>query len=132
MFGFLVWGHHMFVTGKHVYRHGVFVAELPGRGSVRDQGLQLDGNYVPRLDLVRYTNALRVWVYRLVYDRRPYGLVSRELGADVQLTDTYFVVAHFHYVMVGGMVMAFMGGIHFWWPKMTGGCIPKDGPNSPP
>jgi cytochrome c oxidase subunit I len=39
---------------------------------------------------------------------------------DVHLTDTYFVVAHFHYVMVGGMVMAFLGGMHYWWPKITG------------
>ena len=42
------------------------------------------------------------------------------MATDIHLHDTYFVVAHFHYVMVGGMVMAFLGGLHFWWPKMTG------------
>ena len=42
------------------------------------------------------------------------------LGVDIHLHDTYFVVAHFHYVMMGGTVMAFLGGIHYWWPKMTG------------
>jgi cytochrome c oxidase subunit 1 len=42
------------------------------------------------------------------------------MGIDLHIHDTYFIVAHFHYVMVGGMVMAFMGGLHFWWPKMTG------------
>ena len=48
------------------------------------------------------------------------GLFLSTLGVDVHLHDTYFVVAHFHYVMVGGMVMGFLCGLHFWWPKMTG------------
>ena len=48
------------------------------------------------------------------------GLFLASLGMDVHLTDTYFVIAHFHYVMVGGAIMGFLGGIHFWWPKMFG------------
>ena len=48
------------------------------------------------------------------------GLFLATLGLDVHMHDTYFVVAHFHYVMVGGMVMAFLAGVHFWWPKMIG------------
>ncbi len=48
------------------------------------------------------------------------GLFLACLGMDVHLTDTYFVVAHFHYVMVGGAVMGFLGGIHYWWPKIFG------------
>jgi cytochrome c oxidase subunit 1 len=48
------------------------------------------------------------------------GLFLAALAADVHLSDTYFVIAHFHYIMVGGMVTAFMGGLHFWWPKITG------------
>ena len=48
------------------------------------------------------------------------GLFLGAMGLDVHLTDTYFVVAHFHYVMVGGQVIAYLGGIHYWWPKMTG------------
>jgi cytochrome c oxidase subunit 1 len=47
------------------------------------------------------------------------------LGFDVHVTDTYFVVAHFHYIMVGGMVLAFMGGLHYWWPKITGRLYPE-------
>jgi cytochrome c oxidase subunit 1 len=48
------------------------------------------------------------------------GLFLAATALDVSLTDTYFVVAHFHYIMVGGSVMAYLGGIHFWWPKVTG------------
>ena len=39
---------------------------------------------------------------------------------DIHMHDTYFVVAHFHYIMVGGAIMGYLGGIHFWWPKITG------------
>ena len=53
------------------------------------------------------------------------GLFLAALGLVVHLTDTYFVVAHFHYVMVGGMVMAYIGGLHFWWPKMSGRLYPE-------
>jgi cytochrome c oxidase subunit 1 len=48
------------------------------------------------------------------------GLFLAVMGLDVHLTDTYFVIAHFHYIMVGGAIMAYMGGLHFWWPKITG------------
>jgi cytochrome c oxidase subunit I len=53
------------------------------------------------------------------------GLYLATLGLDIHLTDTYFVVAHFHYIMVGGAIMAFLGGLHFWWPKMTGRMYPE-------
>jgi cytochrome c oxidase subunit 1 len=48
------------------------------------------------------------------------GLFLAALGIDVHVHDTYFVVAHFHYIMVGGMVIAYLAGIHFWWPKISG------------
>ncbi len=53
------------------------------------------------------------------------GLFLAALAVDVHVHDTYFVVAHFHYIMVGGTVMAYLGGIHFWWPKMTGRMYPE-------
>ena len=53
------------------------------------------------------------------------GLFLAALGIDVHVHDTYFVIAHFHFIMVGGMVMAYMGGLHFWWPKMTGRMYPE-------
>jgi len=52
------------------------------------------------------------------------GLFLAALALDVHLTDTYFVVSHFHYIMVGGSVMAYFGGLHFWWPKVTGRLYP--------
>ena len=48
------------------------------------------------------------------------GLFLATLGVDIHVHDTYFVIAHFHFIMVGGMVMAYMAGLHYWWPKMTG------------
>ena len=53
------------------------------------------------------------------------GVLLASMGMDIHLTETYFIVAHFHYVMVGGMVSAFMAGLHFWWPKITGRMYPE-------
>ena len=53
------------------------------------------------------------------------GVFLGTSGTDIHLTETYFIVAHFHFVMVGGMLMAFLAGIHFWWPKMTGRMYPE-------
>ncbi|MCA1614128.1 MAG: cbb3-type cytochrome c oxidase subunit I, partial [Acidobacteria bacterium] len=53
------------------------------------------------------------------------GLFLAALGLDVHLTDTYFVVAHFHYIMVGGALMGYLGGLHNWWPKITGRMYPE-------
>jgi cytochrome c oxidase subunit 1 len=53
------------------------------------------------------------------------GLFLASLGLDVHVHDTYFVVAHFHYIMVGGALMGYLGGMHFWWPKITGRMYPE-------
>jgi cytochrome c oxidase subunit 1 len=53
------------------------------------------------------------------------GVMLATLGIDVHVHDTYFVVAHFHYVMVGGTIMGYLGGLHYWWPKMTGRMYPR-------
>ena len=48
------------------------------------------------------------------------GIMLASTGLDVHVHDTYFIVAHFHYVMVGGTLLAYLGGLHYWWPKITG------------
>ena len=53
------------------------------------------------------------------------GLFVAALGIDVHVTDTYFIIAHFHYIMVGGAVMGYLGGMHFWWPKISGRMYPE-------
>jgi cytochrome c oxidase subunit 1 len=53
------------------------------------------------------------------------GLFLAAMGLDVHVHDTYFVVAHFHYIMVGGAIMAYLGGLHYWWPKIAGKLYPE-------
>src|SRR6202046_5165364 len=53
------------------------------------------------------------------------GLMLATIGINVHVTDTYFVIAHFHYVMVGGALMGYLGGLHFWWPKISGRMYPE-------
>src|SRR5690606_37588518 len=53
------------------------------------------------------------------------GVCLSTMSVDIHLHDTYFVVAHFHYVMMGGAITAFMGGLHYWWPKFTGKMYPE-------
>ena len=119
--GFLVWGHHMFVSGQSTYASMVFsfitfFVAVPSAVKIfnwsftlHKGSIQLDS---PMLYVMGFIGLFTIGGLT--------GLFLSTLGTDVHLHDTYFVVAHFHYVMVGGMVMAFLCGIHFWWPKMTG------------
>ena len=79
--GFLVWGHHMFVSGQSIYAGMVFsLLELPGRHPVGDQGVQLDGDALQRLDFSRRADALRLGFHRTVHHRRPDRAISRHAG----------------------------------------------------
>jgi cytochrome c oxidase subunit 1 len=118
--GFFVWGHHMYVTASRSTRAGLLVPDHAGGHPLRHQGLQLDATL--------YKGSVS-WSTPMLYALGFIGLFTiggltgvflGTIGLDVHVHDTYFVVAHFHYVMVGGTVMAYMGGLHFWWPKMTG------------
>lgn len=122
---FLVWGHHMFVSGESVYA-GIFfsamsmVVAIPSAVKVFNWTATLYKGSVsfeaPMLYALGFIGLFTIGGLT--------GVFLATLGLDVFLHDTYFVVAHFHYVMVGGAIMGYMGGIHYWWPKMTGKLYP--------
>ncbi|NJN16356.1 MAG: cytochrome c oxidase subunit I [Oscillochloris sp.] len=119
--GFLVWGHHMFVSSQSVYAGLVFsfitmLVAIPSAIKVFNWTATLyKGSISYRTPMLYALGFIGLFVIG--------GLTGIFLGVvavDIHVTDTYFVVAHFHYVMVGGTIMAYLGGIHYWWPKITG------------
>ncbi len=118
---FLVWGHHMFVSGQSelvgmIFSALTFLVAIPSGVKMFNWAATM---YQGSISLA--TPMLWAMGFFLLFAIG--GLTGCFLGTlsiDVHLHDTYFVVAHFHYVMVGGTFMAFMGGIFYWWPKMTG------------
>ncbi|MFK7988671.1 MAG: cytochrome c oxidase subunit I [Sandaracinaceae bacterium] len=121
LLSFLVWGHHMFVAGMSEYATMVFSAltflvAIPSGVKVFNWTATLYNGSVSFLSPMLY--ALGFLVLFTIGGLT--GLFLGTLSVDVHLHDTYFVVAHFHYVMVGGTVIGFIGGLHYWWPKMTG------------
>lgn len=126
VFGFLVWAHHMFVAGISVYSAMVFsllsyVVAVPSAIKVFNWTATMYRGSIYLLTPMLYA----LGFIGLFTIGGMTGLFLASLGFDVHVTDSYFVVAHFHYIMVGGMVTAFMGGLHFWWPKMTGRMYPE-------
>jgi cytochrome c oxidase subunit 1 len=123
--GFLVWGHHIFVAGQSIYAGIIFSAlsflvAIPSGVKVFNWTATLYRGSVsyatPMLYALGFIGLFTIGGLT--------GLVLATLGLDIHVHDTYFVIAHFHYIMVGGMVMAYLGGIHFWWPKITGRLYP--------
>ena len=118
---FIVWGHHMFVSGQSelagvVFSFLTFAVAVPTAIKVFSWVATLYGGSI------RYTTPMCyglvfLWTFTI---GGLTGLYLATLSTDVHLHDTYFVVAHFHYVMVGGTVIAFFGGLFHWWPKMFG------------
>jgi cytochrome c oxidase subunit 1 len=122
---FVVWGHHMFVTGQSVYAGLVFSAlsflvAIPSAVKVFNWTATLYKGSIsyeaPMLYALGFVGLFTIGGLT--------GLFLAALATDVHLNGTYFIVAHFHYVMVGGAVMAYLGGMHFWWPKITGRLYP--------
>ncbi len=124
--GFLVWGHHMFVSSQSIYAGMVFsilsfLVSVPSAIKVFNWTATLyRGSIWFQTPLLYALGFLGLFTIGGLT-----GLFLASLAVDVHLTDTYFVVAHFHYIMVGGMVMAYLGGLHHWWPKITGRLYPE-------
>ncbi|MSV30050.1 MAG: cytochrome c oxidase subunit I [Bryobacterales bacterium] len=126
VFGFLVWGHHMFVSGQSVYAGLVFsvlsyLVAVPSAVKVFNWTATLHKGSIALETPMLYTFGF-IGLFTI---GGMTGLFLAALGLDVHVHDTYFVVAHFHYVMVGGTIMAYLGGLHYWWPKMTGRMYPE-------
>ncbi len=124
--GFLVWGHHLFVSSQSIYAGLVFsiitmLVAVPSAVKTFNWAATMYKGSVswesPTYWVVGFMGLFLIGGLT--------GLFLATMGLDIHLTDTYFVVAHFHYIMVGGAIMAFLGGVHFWWPKMTGKMYPE-------
>ncbi|HXS96296.1 MAG TPA: cytochrome c oxidase subunit I [Candidatus Limnocylindrales bacterium] len=124
--GFLVWGHHLFVSTQSVYAGMVFsflsyFVAIPSAIKVFNWTATLYKGSIsfatPMLYAFGFIGLFTIGGLT--------GLFVASLGMDVHVTDTYFVIAHFHYIMVGGTIMAYLGGLHYWWPKMTGRMYPE-------
>jgi len=124
--GFLVWAHHMFVAGISLYSALVFSAlsylvAVPSAIKVFNwTATMFKGNISFTTPMLYAFGFLGLFTMGGLT-----GLFLAALGVDVHVTDTYFVVAHFHYIMVGGVLMGYLGGIHFWWPKISGRMYPE-------
>jgi cytochrome c oxidase subunit I len=124
--GFLVWGHHMFVSGQSIYAGMAFsiisfTVGIPSAIKVFNWTATLyKGSLTYDTPLLYAFGFIGLFTIGGLT-----GLFLANLGLDVHLHDTYFVVAHFHYIMVGGAVMGYLGGIHYWWPKISGRLYPE-------
>jgi len=126
LFGFFVWAHHMFIMGVSNYSALVFslltmLVAVPSAIKIFNWSFTLQKGSItfetPMLYAFGFMGLFTIGGMT--------GVFLGALGMDIHLTETYFIVAHFHFVMVGGMLMAFLSGIHFWWPKMTGRMYPE-------
>ena len=124
--GFLVWAHHMFVAGISLYAALIFsffsyMVAMPSAIKVFNWTATLYKGSISYTTPMLYAFGF-IGLFTM---GGMTGLFVAALGVDVHVTDTYFIIAHFHYIMVGGMVMAYLGGMHFWWPKISGRMYPE-------
>ena len=126
VFGFLVWGHHMFVSGQSIYAALIFsllsyLVAVPSMIKVFNWTATFYKGSVayntPLLYAIGFIGLFTIGGLT--------GLMLAATAVNVHVHGTYFVVAHFHYIMVGGAIMGYMGALHYWWPKMTGRMYPE-------
>ena len=126
IFGFFVWAHHMFIMGISNYSALVFslltmLVAVPSAIKIFNWAATLyKGSITFETPMLYAFGFLGLFTIGGLT-----GVFLGSMGMDVHLTETYFIVAHFHFVMVGGMLMAYLAGLHFWWPKMTGRMYPE-------
>ena len=119
--GFLVWGHHMFISGQSVVAGAIFsfltmLVAIPSAVKVFNWTATLyKGSISLQTPMLYALGFIGVFLIGGLT-----GVMLGTLGIDIHVHDTYFIVAHFHYVMVGSAIMGYLGGLHFWWPKITG------------
>jgi cytochrome c oxidase subunit 1 len=119
--GFFVWGHHLFTSGQSTFASGVFgvlsmfVGLFTAIKVFNWTATMYKGSILVGAPFVYFMGFL----YFLVFGGLT-GIALSTVSLDVHWQDTYFVVAHFHFIMVGGTIMAFLAGLHYWWPKMFG------------
>src|SRR2546430_8732255 len=124
--GFLVWAHHMFVAGMSIYAALIFsflsyLVAVPSAIKVFNWTATLYKGSITFSTPMLYSFGF-IGLFTM---GGLTGLFVAALGIDVHVTDTYFIIAHFHYIMVGGAVMGYLGGLHFWWPKISGRMYPE-------
>jgi cytochrome c oxidase subunit 1 len=121
-----VWGHHLFVSGQSIYAGMVFsflsfLVAIPSAIKVFNWTATLyKGSIAFQTPMLYAFGFIGLFTIGGLT-----GLFVASLAVDVHVHDTYFVVAHFHYIMVGGAVMGYLGGIHYWWPKISGRLYPE-------
>src|SRR5687767_5720459 len=124
--GFVVWGHHLFVSSQSAYMGLVFsvlsmLVAIPSAVKVFNWTATLYKGSIswdaPMLYAIGFIGLFTIGGLT--------GLFLAAMGLDIHVHDTYFVVAHFHYIMVGGTIMGYLGGLHYWWPKITGRLYPE-------
>jgi len=119
--GFLVWGHHMFTSGQSPMLSAVFsfitfsIAVPSGIKIFNWLATMYRGSIC--LDTPMLYALGFIWLFTI---GGLTGIFCATLSVDLHIHDTYFIVAHFHYVMVGSMMFAFLAGMYYWWPKIFG------------